>query len=575
MTAQAPGCAIGASFRLPLPVAVRRLRPALAPIVLAESPSFIRGTFMTSKSVARRSLLAAALCSASLFTLPALAQQNVLKVVPHSNLAVLDPIWTTAYMSRNHGYMIYDTLFGTDENGKVKPQMVESWTESPDKRLWAFKLRKGLEFHDGQPVTGEDVIASLQRWGKRDAMGSALMQFVTKMDSPTPDTFRIFLGEANGFMIEALGKPSSNVPFIMPKRIAETDAFKQIEEHIGSGPYTFKRDEFKPGDKAVYLKNTKYVPRSEPPSGTTGGKRVYVDRVEWNLALRDAQAQVSALQKGEVDIIEALGFDFFEAAKTDPNIQLPKYSNYGLQYMARFNHLHKPFDNPKVRQAVIAAFNQEAFLRAQVGVKELYKPCGSIFICGSPYGSLAGSDLQMKSNMKKAQDLLKASGYDGTPIVVMKPTDLASIQKLPDVAAQLLRQAGFKVDLQAMDWQTLVGRRAKKDAPDKGGWHMFLTAWQAFDVWSPIANPTTDTRGEKSTWFGWATDDKMVELRDQFMRATDDATKKKLADQMHARMFEIGTHVILGEYQQPMAARKNISGFFVTNGNIYWNLKKN
>jgi peptide/nickel transport system substrate-binding protein len=317
------------------------------------------------------------------------------------------------------------------------------------------------------------------------------------------------------------------------------------------------------------------VPRSEAPSGTTGGKRVYVDRVEWNLALRDTQAQVSALQKGEVDIIESLGFDHFETVKKDDTLQMPKYASYGLQYMARFNHLNKPFDNPKVREAAIAAFSQEAFLRAQVGVKELYKPCGSMFICNTPYGSTAGSDIQMKSNMKKAQDLLKASGYDGTPIVLMKPTDLASIQKLPDVGAQLLRQAGFKVDLQAMDWQTLVGRRAKRDPIDKGGWHMFMTAWQAFDVWSPIANPTTDTRGEKSTWFGWATDDKMVVLRNQFMRATDEAEKKKLADQMHARMYEIGTHVILGEYDQPMAARKNISGFFVTNGNIYWNLKKN
>ena len=526
--------------------------------------------------LSRRHLASLALVAGSALAVPAaLAQNTVLRVVPHSNLAVLDPIWTTAYMSRNHGYMIYDTLFGTDENGKVKPQMVDTWTESPDKRLWTFKLRKGLEFHDGKPVTGEDVIASLQRWGKRDAMGSALMQFVQRMDSPSPDTFRIFLGEANGFMIEALGKPSSNVPFIMPKRIAETDAFKQIEEHIGSGPYIFKRDEFKPGDKAVYLKNPKYVPRSEPPSGTTGGKRVFVDRVEWNLALRDGQAQINALQKGEVDIIEALPFDHYETAKADPNLQLPRYANFGLQYMARFNHLHKPFDNPKVRQAVIAAFNQEAFLRAQVGVKDLYKTCGSIFICGSPYGSLAGSDLQMKSNMRKAQELLKARGYDGTPVVLMKPTDLAAIQKLPDVAAQLLRQAGFKVDLQAMDWQTLVGRRAKKDAPDKGGWHMFLTAWQAFDVWNPIANPTTDTRGEKSVWFGWATDDKMVDLRNKFMRALDEGEKKKLADQMHARMFEIGTHVNVGEYQQPMAARKSVTGFFVTNGNIYWNLKKN
>jgi peptide/nickel transport system substrate-binding protein len=179
----------------------------------------------------------------------------------------------------------------------------------------------------------------------------------------------------------------------------------------------------------------------------------------------------------------------------------------------------------------------------------------------------------MKSNMKKAQDLLKASGYDGTPIVVMKPTDLASIQKLPDVAAQLLRQAGFKVDLQAMDWQTLVGRRAKKDAPDKGGWHMFLTAWQAFDVWSPIANPTMDTRGEKSGWFGWATDDKMVELRNEFMRATDDAEEE--AGRPDARPHVRDRHARdAGRVQQPMAARKNISGFFVTNGNIYWNLKK-
>jgi len=524
----------------------------------------------------RRSLFAMALAaSAVLSTSMAFAQNNVLRVVPHSNLAVLDPIWTTAYMSRNHGYMIYDTLFGTDEKAQIKPQMVDTWEVSPDKRLWTFKLRKGLAFHDGAPVTGEDVIASLQRWGKRDAMGSALFTFVSRMDSPAPDTFRIFLSEACGFVLEALGKPSSNVPFIMPKRVAETDAFKQIEEHIGSGPFVFKRDEFKPGDRAVYLKNDKYVPRSEPPSGSTGGKRVFVDRVEWNLALRDAQAQVNALKKGEVDIIEALGFDFYEGMKKDTSVQLPTWANLGLQYMARFNHLQPPFDNPKVRQAAIAAFSQESFLRAQVGVKELYRTCPSMFICNTPYGVSTGSELQSKSNMRKAQELLKASGYDGTPIVIMKPTDLASIQKLPDVAAQLLRQAGFKVDLQAMDWQTLVGRRAKKDTIANGGWHMFLTAWQAFDVWSPIANPTMDTRGEKSGWFGWASDDKMIELRAKFMRSVDEPEKKKLAEQMHARAFEIGTHAPLGEYNQPVAAGKNISGFFISNGNVYWNLKKN
>jgi peptide/nickel transport system substrate-binding protein len=524
-------------------------------------------------SLSNRKIVIGVLLAA--FAAGAVAQDKVLRVVPHSNLAILDPIWTTAYMSRNHGYMIYDTLFGTDEKSQVKPQMVDTWTVSPDNRLWTFKLRKGLEFHDGKPVTSEDVTASLARWGKRDAMGVALFTFVDRMDTPAPDTFRIFLREACGFVLEALGKPSSNVPFIMPKRIAETDAFKQIEEHIGSGPYTFKRDEFKPGDKAVYLKFARYVPRKEAPSGSTGGKHVYVDRVEWNLALRDAQAQINALVKGEVDIIEQPSFPLIPGLKKDPNVVVYNYSPVSLQYMARFNHLHKPFDNPKVRQAALAAFAQEPFLQAQVGVKELYKTCPSMFTCGTPYASAFGSEIQSKSNMKKAQELLKASGYDGTPVVLMKPTDLAAIDKLPDVAAQLMRQAGFKVDLQAMDWQTLVGRRAKKDAPDKGGWNMFLTAWQGPDIWNPIANATMDTRGEASGWFGWGKDDKIMELRAKFMRETDEGKKKKLAEAIQARAFEIGTHAPLGEFDSPLAARKNISGLFRQTGNFYWNLKKN
>src|SRR5687767_13346027 len=503
------------------------------------------------------------------------AQDKVLRIVPHSNLAILDPIWTTAYMSRNHGYMIYDTLFGTDEKNQVKPQMVDTWTVSADKKVWDFRLRKGLAFHDGKPVTGEDVIASLQRWGKRDAMGVALMGFVEKLEASGADSVRMTLKEPCGFVLEALGKPSSNVPFIMPKRIADTDAFKQIEEHIGSGPYMFVREEFKPGDKAVYARNPKYVPRKEAPSGSTGGKLVFVDRVEWNLALRDAQAQVNALVKGEVDIIEQPSFPLIPGLKKDPNIVVYNYSPVPLQYMARFNHLHKPFDNPKVRQAAIAAFSQEPFLQAQVGVKELYKTCPSMFTCGTPYASPAGSEIQSKSSMKKAQELLKASGYDGTPVVVMKPTDLAAIDKLPDVAAQLMRQAGFKVDLQAMDWQTLVGRRSKKDAPDKGGWNMFLTAWQGPDIWNPIANAALDTRGEQSGWFGWGKDEKIVELRAQFMRETDDAKKKKLAEAIQTRAFEVATHVPLGEFDAPLAARKNVTGHFKQTGNFYWNLKKN
>ena len=517
--------------------------------------------------------LAVAIALGLLFS-SAQAQEKVLRVVPHSNRNILDPIWTTQYMARNHGYMVYDTLFGTDEKNRIQPQMVEKWTVSPDQRVWTFTLRDKLEFHDGKPVTGEDVIASLARWGQRDAMGQKLMTFVERMDSPASNQFRLFLREACGFVLEALGKPSSNVPFIMPKRIAETPADKQIEDATGSGPYVFKKDAFKPGDVAVYLKNQKYVPRKEAPSGTAGGKRVYVDRVEWNLALRDAQAQVNALEKGEVDILEQPAFESYPALKADKEIQVVNANPLGFQYMCRFNHLYPPFNNAKVRRAALAAFSQEPFLRAQVGIKEFYRSCPSMFTCGTPYGSTKGSDIQSKSTMRKAQELLKASGYDGTPVVLLKPTDLASIQKLPEVAAQLLRQAGFKVDLQAMDWNTVVTRRAKKDPPSQGGWNMFCTAWVAPDIWNPLTNPAVGAQGDKS-WFGWPKDDEIERLRDQFARATDDAKKKSLAEAIQARAFEIGTHAPLGEYVNPLAARRNISGFVTGPGNLYWNIKKN
>jgi peptide/nickel transport system substrate-binding protein len=505
---------------------------------------------------------------------PVNGQDKVLRVVPHSNLNILDPIWTTQYMARNHGYMVYDTLFGTDEKNRIQPQMVQMWTESPDHRLWTFTLRPGLAFHDGAPVTGEDVVASLARWGKRDAMGQKLMTFVERMDALSPNSFRIFLREACGFVLEALGKPSSNVPFIMPKRVAETPADQQIQDATGSGPYVFLKDEFKPGDRAVYAKNLKYVPRKEPPSGTAGGKQVYVERILWNLALRDAQSQVNALANGEVDIIEQPAFESYPPLKADKNVQIVNANPLGFQYMGRFNHLHPPFNNPKVRQAALAAFQQEPFLRAQVGIKEYYRPCPSMFTCGTPYGSPKGADIQAKSNLKKAQELLKASGYDGTPVVLMKPTDLAAIQKLPDVAAQLLRQAGFKVDLQAMDWNTVVTRRSKKDPPAQGGWNMFFTAWVAPDIWNPLTNPAVGALGEKS-WFGWPSDDQLEKLRDQFARETDEGKKKALAESIQARAFEIGTHAPLGEYIEPLAARKNITGFVTGPGNLYWNIKKN
>ncbi len=523
----------------------------------------------------RRSLFAlAALTAALLAPMGVHAQAGkTLKVVPHANITILDPIWTTAFVTRNHGYMIYDTLFGTDLAGKVKPQMVDKWNVSKDNLTWAFTLRDGLEFHDGKPVTSEDVVASLKRWASRDSFGGVMARSVESYATPDAKTFVIKLNKPFGVMLDALGKPSSNVPFIMPARIAATPGSEQIKEHIGSGPYKFVPGEYKPGERLVYVKNEKYKPRSEAPDGTTGGKNVYLDRVEW-VIIRDPQTQFNALVAGEVDIVEQPTFEQYASLKAQKDVQIVDAQPAGLQYIFRFNHLHAPFNNVKIRQAAMVALGQEAHLKTQVGAPGMFTFCKSMYPCGTPLASDKTGIYTGTADPKKAAQMLKDAGYDGTPVVLMRPTDLAAIAKLPLVAKQQLEAAGFKVDMQQMDWATLVARRAKKDAPAQGGWNAFMTAWTAGDILNPLTMSMMNAAGDKG-WFGWQDDKEIEDLKVKFAQSTTEAQKKQIAEQIQLRAMETATHVPLGQYFNPAALRKNISGLVPGGAQVYWNIKKN
>ncbi len=522
-------------------------------------------------NVFRKAILAAT-CVGSLVAVaaPALAE-TTLRAVMHSDLKILDPIWTTAYIVRDHGYMIYDTLLAQDEKGEIKPQMVEKYEAAADGKGYTFTLRDGLLWHDGQPVTSEDCIASIKRWAAKDSLGQKMMTFVDSMSAVDAKTFTIKLKESTGLVLLGLSKPSSNVPFMMPKRVAETDPNKQIEDFTGSGPFIFKRDEWRPGDKTVYVKFDKYKPRSEPASGMAGGKVVKVDRVEWR-AISDAQQAVNALSKGEIDLVEQPSHDLLGTLKKDPNVSVIISPPLKAQYVFRPNHLHKPFDNPKIRQALWYAFNQEDFLMATIGDEQYIKECKALFICGTPLASTKGMDGLLTSNAKKAQELLKEAGYDGTPVVLMHSTDLKVLTNLAPVAKSLMEKAGFKVDMQSMDWQTLVARRAKKDAPDAGGWNAFLTAWVAADVMNPVSTAYLNASCEKAL-FGWPCDAQLEKLRDDFAREADPAKQKAIAEAVQLRSIEVTPEIPVGEYVTPVAMRKNVKGFLIAPVPVFWNIE--
>lgn len=501
-----------------------------------------------------RLLIAAAMTAAFAFTgLSQAIAATTVRAVMHAPLRILDPVTTTAYITRDHGYMVYDTLVAMDEKFEVRPQMAD-WKVSADNLVYTFTLRDGLEWHDGKPVTAEDCVASLNRWNKKDGMGQKLFSYVKEMKVTGPKTFTLTLKEPVAFVLQALGKPSSLVPFMMPKRIADTPPSEPITDTTGSGPFKFVKEEFKPGVKAVYVKNEKYVPRNEKSSWAAGGKVVKVDRVEW-VVMPDAQTAMNALAAGEIDYIDEPQIDLLKLVSDDKSVVIGNPNEFGLQVVGRMNFLHPPFNDVKVRRAAMLALKQENFLAAIAGDPKYYKVCGAMFVCGTPLASDVGSEAIVKGNgMAEARRLLKESKYDGSPIRIIHPTDVNTQKTQPIVAAQLLRDAGFKVELVALDWQAALGLRANQKPAAEGGWNMFFSAWGGADVSSPLTSPPLNATGKGgSAWAGWPEDADIEALRDKFGRAKTAAERKAIAEELQRLAYERVIYVPLGQLATPAA----------------------
>ena len=476
----------------------------------------------------------------------------VLRIVMGSDAKVIDPVWTPSYPTRNHGYMIYDTLFAMNDKFEITPQMVERYQISADHLTYDFTLRDGLLFHDGTPVTSDDVIASLKRWGSRDVLGRRMLAATHEMVKINDRHFRLILAQPYGLVLELLAKPSSFVPFIMPKRIADTPASQQISDAIGSGPFIFKKDEWRPGEKAVYLRNDQYKPRAEPASWAAGGKVVRVDRVEW-LAIPDPLTAVHALQAGEIDYLQALRHDLIPQLEADKDIVLLDNNPLGNQFVLRLNHRQPPFNNQKLRQATVSAMNQKEILEAAVGNSAYYKPCASLLICGTPYATEKG--MSPVADLAKAKRLLSEAGYDGTPVVLLRITDTIT-GNAALVVADLMRKAGFVVDVQSMDFQTSVMRREKRDSPSQGGWSAVVINPAGIDHLDPLNHPGLDASCKGV--FGWPCDEEVERLRSAFERETDPVRRRDLAEQVQVRSMELVVQIPLGQYYERIAYRRDV-----------------
>src|SRR5438477_536900 len=443
---------------------------------------------LTRRDFGKTAAAAALAASVAPSSARAADDQETARLIAQSALRVLDPLWTTAYITRNHGYCVFDTLFAIDAEFAPHPQMVGDFSISPDKLTYQFKLRDGLGFHDGSPVRGADCIASINRWMARDGLGQSLKPVVDEMKPDGDKGFTIKLKEPFPLLLDGLAKASSLALFVMPERLANTDAFQQVTEMVGSGPFKFVKEEFEPGHRVVYVKNKDYVPRKEPPSWASGGKVVKVDRVEW-LYIPDAMTKVAALNNGEADWWENPPADVWPVLAANPDVQLAQ------------------------------------------------------------------------------------AGYKGEKVVVMDAVDQPVAHTQALVITEVLKKLGMNVDLQAMDWGTLVTRRASKEPIDKGGYNIFATGWVGADLLDPVLNLPLKTNGDKA-WFGWPKDDKLEELRTQWLKATTMEERKKLAAAIQERAFEVVPYLPTGQWLPKTSYRKNVKGLLQCPAYLMWNVEK-
>jgi len=515
-------------------------------------------------------LTAAALAAPRLHAQPA----SVLRYVPANDLAVLDPILTTAYVTRNHGMMVFDTLYGLDSQLRPQPQMAQGHVVEEDGLRWTITLRPGLRFHDGAPVLARDCVASIRRWAVRDPMGRMMMARTAELSAPDDRSIVFRLRKPFAPLAEALGKIASPICAMMPERLAQTDPNRPVAEVIGSGPYRFLMGERMPGARAAYARFAGYRPREDAePDWTAGPKHAHFDRVEW-ITMPDQATGVAALRNQEVDWMEAVAHDLIPVLRRIRDVNMEVLNPLGSVSSAHFNTLHPPTDNPAIRRAILSAVDQAAFMSAAAGADRQYWTTGvGVWGPGTPLESTAGMEvLNGPRDIEASRRALREAGYAGERMVVLAQTDSTTSTAAALVGADLFRRLGLNIDLQSMDWGTVVQRRASKEPLDRGGWSVFFTGWSPLDWASPPLHASL-RGGGLGGYFGWFDSPRMEALAEEWLEAPDPAAQRRIGDAMQVLGLEQAPFLPLGRHFQPTAYRRSLTG--VLKGlPLFWNVRR-
>ena len=489
---------------------------------------------------------------------PAAAQETpraggVVKVALIGEPPTLDAHLTTAVITYNIMWHVYETLYTLDRNFEPAPMLADGHVVSDEGRRYTITLRRGVKFHTGKELTAADVVASLTRWGRLHTAGKAIWKSVEALEARDPYTVVVYVKAPTGSLLYAL---ASTYAAIYPKDVVDAAGDSPVKTLVGTGPFRFV--EHKP-DRHIRLARFKdYVARTEPPNGFGGKRTAWVDEIDF-LPTPDLSVRTAGLETGDYHFADQIKQDQYERLSKIPALEL-SIIKFGFWPDAVLNHKQGPMTNKKLRQAMLAALDPEPILAAAIGNKEFYRLDGAIFQKELPWYTTAALEGYNQKNKDKARRLLKEAGYAGQPVRWLTTQEYDYMYKSALVARQQLEEVGFKIDLQVVDWATLVQRRAKPELFD------------VFSTGHPVSFDPALSTPLQCDWPGWWCHEEKERLLAELTRETDSRKRKAIVERIQLIFYDDVGRIKLGDVFIFRAARRDLRGSFRTMPYIhFWN----
>ncbi len=458
---------------------------------------------------------------------------SVLKAAMIGEPPTLDLHTTTATIVQQITWHVYEGLYTYDRTYSAIPLLAEGHAVSDNGKTYTFRLRRGVKFHNGKELTSADVVPSLKRWGRLATPGKQFWKNVEGVDAKDPYTVVMYLKDTSGALLMGLARPN-NGAVIYPREIVEAAGDNPVSEYVGTGPYRFVE-------------------------GFGGKRTAYLDEILF-IPVPDVAVRQAGVETGEYHYVQQLQQDMYERVKNAPGVVAGIIKPEGWP-TAVLNHKQGLMTDKRIRQAFQAALDMQEIMAAGFGDKAFYRLDPGLSFPEQPqWHSKAGGELYNQKNPARAKKLLQETGYSGQPVRWITTKEYQWMYKNAIVAKQQLEAVGFKIDLQVVDWATLVQRRNKPEV---------------FDVFSTgiTFNPEPAfATSVACNWPGWWCTEEKEKLMEALSRESDPKKRKAIWEKVQQIFYEDVGRIKFGDEFGLVAYRKELQGFRPTNETNFWNV---